>query len=110
MDAWKAYHSGKGNWELYNLSADVEEKVNLASHQPTVLERLIQYSKEAHKPIRPGEIYRNDLIEKDRLQSPAQQARAARKTTLGLRCDRRGFVVTRAVMITDDTAVDSELQ
>ena len=79
MDAWKAYHSGKGNWELYNLSADVEEKVNLASHQPTVLERLIQYSKEAHKPIRPGEIYRNDLIEKDRLQSPAQQARAARK-------------------------------
>lgn len=67
---WKAYKSKKGKWELYDLSADVEEKNDLAKSKPNILKQLIALAKSSHQAIKPGNIYRRDLIEKDRKQAP----------------------------------------
>lgn len=67
---WKAYKGRKGDWELYDLSKDIEERHNLAAKKLSVLERLIKYAKVAHQPIKPGEIYDRTLIDKDRRQAP----------------------------------------
>ena len=76
MGNWKAYRSGNKDWELYDLSKDIEENVNLAFEQPAVLSRLIAHAETAHQPLQPGRIYQQELIQKDRLQSPAVQERA----------------------------------
>jgi arylsulfatase A len=73
MDHWKAYKSRNRDWELYDLSKDIEEKYNLASEKFPVLDRLVKYSKDAHQPIQPGDIYDRTLIEKDRRQAPHQR-------------------------------------
>ena len=39
-------------WELYDLSADPAEKVDLASRRPDVVERLAAYAESAHQPPR----------------------------------------------------------
>lgn len=70
MKNWKAYKRGKGNWELYDLSKDVEEKHNLADQNKDILEQLITYAQEAHEPVKEGKIYDRTLIEKDRRQAP----------------------------------------
>ena len=64
---WKAYRTAKGKWELYDISADIEEKHNRAAEHPDVLEELTKLSEEAHEPLRPGEIYDGrKLTNKDR--------------------------------------------
>ena len=70
MKNWKAYKGKKGDWQLYDLSKEVEEKENLAKEHPEVLKKLVGFSEAAHEPIRPGEIYDRELIDKDRLQAP----------------------------------------
>jgi len=70
MEDWKAYKGKKGEWQLYHLGKDVEEKEDLAKENPEVLKKLMAIAEEAHEPMRPGEIYRRDLIEKDRGQAP----------------------------------------
>ena len=75
---WKAYRS-KGDWELYDLSQDIEELNDVASEHPEKLQELAAHAEEAHEPMVGGEIYREDLIEKDRLQSPSMQKRARQK-------------------------------
>lgn len=70
---WKAVRQGDRAWELYDLSSDIEEKQNLAVEQPAILQQLIASAAEAHEPIRPGEIYREDLIQQDRQQSSAKR-------------------------------------
>lgn len=62
---WKAYKPRKGGWELYDLSADVEEKADLASKRPEILERLKGYAATAHTPHVPGEIVDEALCMKD---------------------------------------------
>lgn len=75
---WKAYRNGENSWELYDLSNDVEEQINLATRHPTVLGELTAFAEKAHEPMKPGEIYRDDLIQRDRMQSPALRQRAKR--------------------------------
>ena len=69
-DSWKAYKGKKGDWELYDLSKDIEEKNNIAGAHPEKLRSLIALAKQAHEPIRPGEIYNRELTDKDHRQAP----------------------------------------
>ncbi|MEM9368225.1 MAG: arylsulfatase [Planctomycetota bacterium] len=72
---WKAYRNGDQDWELFDLAEDVTEARDLAAKYPAVLAGLTEHADEAHETIRPGEIHREDLIQRDRLQSPAMRAR-----------------------------------
>lgn len=69
-DQWKAYRAAKADWELYDLSSDVEEKNNVADEHPGVLKQLVEYASEAHEPVRPGKVYDRSLTQKDRRQAP----------------------------------------
>ena len=79
MDQWKAYQGKKGDWELYDLSKEVEEKQNVAVSHPDVLNQLIKYAREAHEPIRPGVIYDRELTDKDHRQAPHERNRKKKK-------------------------------
>ena len=52
MEDWKLIRSGMDNStiELYDLSEDIHEDENLASHQPAIAQRLISYMEKAHQP------------------------------------------------------------
>lgn len=80
MNEWKAYKARKGKWELYRLSDDVEEKNNIAEAHPEVLKQLVAIAKESHEPIKPGEIYQRDLVNKDHRQAPHQKAKTPKPT------------------------------
>ena len=57
MGSWKAVRPDKdGPFELYDLSADVEELNDVAAQYPDILEKMTQYAGDAHTPIREGEI------------------------------------------------------
>lgn len=75
MSDWKAYKGRKGEWELYRLSQDIEEKNNVAADHPEVLKQLVAIAKESHEPMRPGEIYERELMNKDHRQAPHQKAK-----------------------------------
>lgn len=70
MNDWKAYQSGDDQWELYDLSEDVEEKHDVASVHSDVLKKLVAFAQEAHEPVRPGKVHDRTLIQKDRRQAP----------------------------------------
>jgi arylsulfatase len=70
MQQWKTYRGGNGDWELYDLSNDVEEKSNIASNHPDVLKQLIAYAEEAHEPVKKGQVFDRAVIQKDRRQAP----------------------------------------
>ena len=70
MKQWKAYQDGDDEWELYDLADDIQEKRNIAADHPDILKELIAYAQAAHEPVRPGEIYDRDVIQKDRRQAP----------------------------------------
>ena len=70
MKQWKAYRGRSGEWELYDLSNDVEEKRDIAANHPDILKELTDYARDAHEPIRPGKVYDRAVIEKDRRQAP----------------------------------------
>ena len=62
---WKAYRPKDGNWELYDLNKDIEEKENLADRYPDILSKMRAYSEEAHEPHVKGDILDMDLCMKD---------------------------------------------
>ncbi len=70
MGNWKACKRGNRDWELYDLSLDVEEKQNIAGQHPAVLKKLVTLSESSREPVRPGEVYNRQLMEKDRRQAP----------------------------------------
>jgi arylsulfatase A len=70
MNQWKAYKGKKSEWQLYDLSKDVEEKNNLAAANQKVLNRLIALSEVAHEEIRPGEVYNRELTDRDHRMAP----------------------------------------
>lgn len=80
--SWKAYRKGQGDWELYDLSKDVEELDDAAADYPEVINRLIGLAEDAHEPIRPGEIYDSALTEKDHWQAPHERNLEKLKSSL----------------------------
>jgi arylsulfatase A-like enzyme len=79
---WKAYRGRKGDWELYDLSDDVEENNDVAADQPAILKQLVALAEAAHEPMRPGEIYDRELTDKDHRQAPHERSRKALKVEL----------------------------
>jgi arylsulfatase A len=61
----KAIKIQKGEWELYDLSKDIEEKNNLAAENADILEELKKLATEAHIPHVRGEILDKELCDKD---------------------------------------------
>jgi len=75
---WKAYkaaHSKKKEtqWELYDLSKDIEEKNNVADKQTGILNKMIAFAQEAHVKEEVGEIYNKSLTNKDHRQAPHER-------------------------------------
>ena len=52
MDEWKLIRSAMDNQriELYDLDTDIHEDKNLASAKPAIVQKMIHYMEEAHKP------------------------------------------------------------
>ncbi len=73
MKQWKAVRRGGGDWELYHLSSDIEEKRDIAADHPDIVSQLNSYALESHEPVSVGEVYDRKLIEKDRRQAPHQR-------------------------------------
>lgn len=73
MQHWKAYRQGQGDWELYDLSTDIEEQHNVAADHPAILQQMVEYARQAHEPVRPGKVFDRSIIEKDRRQAPHQR-------------------------------------
>ena len=72
-DNWKAYRDKKGNWELYDLSSDIEEKIDLAHKKEKILKDLIALAKSSHQPARLGKILNQALVDKDRREAPHER-------------------------------------
>ena len=83
MKNWKAVQAGKNEpFELYDLSKDVEELHNVADQHPDVLEKMKTYAKEAHAPVRAGEILDASLgykRPKENAETPEEQPGKTRK-------------------------------
>ncbi len=62
---WKAVKPRKGDWELYDLGRDIEEKQNVAGEAPDVLTKMKQFAEESHKPHIKGKILDEALCMKD---------------------------------------------
>ncbi len=64
---WRAVRP-KANqaWELYNLSSDPSESINLAEAEPALLKKLTDLATSAHQPVREGTFASTDLHERDR--------------------------------------------
>ena len=62
---WKAYKPRKGDWELYDLSRDIEEKNNIAAQNQKTLAKMISFAEQSHTPHIPGEILNEQLCMKD---------------------------------------------
>ena len=72
-DNWKAYRDKKGNWELYDLSSDIEEKIDLAHKKEKTLKDLIELAESSHQPARLGKILNQALVDKDRREAPHER-------------------------------------
>ena len=62
---WKAYKSRKGQWELYDLGSDIEERENVAAQNPETLGKMTGFAEQAHTPHVPGEVLDKELCMKD---------------------------------------------
>ena len=62
---WKAYKPRKGNWQLYDLATDIEEKHDVAAENPDVLAAMKKYAAQAHQTHRPGKVLDMELCMKD---------------------------------------------
>lgn len=63
---WKAIKpKADKDYELYDLSVDIEEKNDVARQHPEIIEKVLQIYKEAYVPERPGQILDESLGFKD---------------------------------------------
>lgn len=54
------------DWALYDLATDPSESIDIASANPTILEKLVALAKEAHEPAVEGTFARLDRHQRDR--------------------------------------------
>jgi arylsulfatase A-like enzyme len=67
MQQWKAVQPGKSkDWELYDLSSDIEEQNNLAVAQPDLLAKLKAFAEQAHEEPVEGVFHDREIHERDR--------------------------------------------
>ena len=67
IDNWKGIQPGTNRpWELYDLSSDISESMDLANQHPEMLSRMKQFAKQSHEPVRPGTFSDRGEHEKDR--------------------------------------------
>ena len=67
MGSWKAVRPRpRQPWELYDLSHDLSEQINVATANPAVLAKLVAFAEKAHEPVREGVFHDTVLHEKDR--------------------------------------------
>lgn len=76
---WKAIKTPKRTWELYDLSKDISETIDVAEEYPEVLARLIAYAEEANSKTPKGVIYDQELAGKDRMYNDAMAERYKNK-------------------------------
>lgn len=63
---WKAIQRHKSQpWMLYDLSNDVSETTDVAKQHPELMARVAEIVKREHSPIRPGEVFDQELAQKD---------------------------------------------
>jgi arylsulfatase A len=62
---WKAYKPRKGDWELYDLSSDIEEQNDVAAQNQDMLAKMIKVAEQSHTPHVPGEILDEQVCMKD---------------------------------------------
>ena len=79
VENWKAIQNNQNDWELYDLSTDIEEKSNVADQHASTVSQLIALAAAAHEPARIGQIYDRSVIEKDRRQAPHSRNRSPSK-------------------------------
>jgi arylsulfatase len=66
MGDWKLVKPGKNKeFELYDLSRDIEEKQDVAKEHPQILQQLIECANKSHEPVNPGEVFDKELLDKD---------------------------------------------
>ena len=69
MGDWKLIRTkADRDWELYDLSKDIEEKVDIADEHPDILAKMKGYAAEAHEECVPGTFADRTLHERDRAQ------------------------------------------
>lgn len=57
MSDWKAIRPRPGKpFELYDLSTDIEERVNVADQHPEILDRMKNFASQAHTPPQHGRV------------------------------------------------------
>jgi hypothetical protein len=67
MGSWKAIRPGKDkDWELYDLSRDLEEQSDVAAQHPDVLARMTAFAEQAREEPREGVFHDRAIHEKDR--------------------------------------------
>ena len=71
-DNWKALQNNK-QWELYDLSKDIQEKQNVAAAHPDVLKQLVELAKQSHEPMQKGIVFDRKLVKKDHGQAPRKK-------------------------------------
>ncbi|MBI9018533.1 MAG: hypothetical protein JEZ07_14870 [Phycisphaerae bacterium] len=64
MGNWKAVRptSDTTNWELYNLSTDIEEKNDIGDANPTILAQMVAYAAQAHTTHTYGQVLDSSLV------------------------------------------------
>jgi arylsulfatase A-like enzyme len=66
MGKWKALGNAKGNCQLYDLSTDVGEQLDVAAEHADVVAKMKAIADKACDPGQMGEILDQELVQKDR--------------------------------------------
>ncbi len=67
MGDWKAVRPNENRpWELYDLSRDPSEEIDVAAEHPDVLAKMTAFAEEAHTPAEEGVFHDREIHERDR--------------------------------------------
>lgn len=76
MGNWKTIKPRRAReFELYDLSKDIEEKTNVAADHPEILAKMVAFAKQAHTPVRPGKVLDREICMKDHSKTRKRKKR-----------------------------------